>query len=76
MNDTMDFRKARLDEIMHSTDLLEFEYKAKKSRIKIALRMVAILIVSIAIFTALPLLPNTDKGYTANGASPIVECFN
>ena len=68
----MDFRKARLDEIMHSTDLLEFEYKAKKSRIKIALRMVAILIVSIAIFTALPLLPNTDKGYTANGASPTV----
>ena len=55
MTETKDFRKTRLDEIMNATELLDFEY-AKKSSFKVALRLAAILVVSLAIFTMLPLL--------------------
>lgn len=68
MKDIGDYRTARLDEIMNSTELLDFNYKVRRSMSPL-LRLAAILIVSVAIFTVLPLLPGTGKGYTAHGAS-------
>ena len=53
MNDTMDFRKERLDEIMHSTELLEFQYKVYR-KTPAALRALAIAVVAVA-FANIPL---------------------
>ena len=53
MNDTMDFRRERLDEIMHSTELLEFQYKVYH-KTPAALRALAIAVVAVA-FANIPL---------------------
>ncbi len=56
MNETMDFRAAKLNEIMNSTDLLEFEYAKSNGKFQFALNLFAIIITSVAIISSLPLL--------------------
>lgn len=56
MNKTMDFREVKLNEIMNSTDLLEFEYTRSNGKFHFALNLFAILITSVAIISSLPLL--------------------
>ena len=56
MNEIMDFRATKLNEIMNSTDLLEFEYTKSNDKFHFALNLFAILITSVAIISSLPLL--------------------